>query len=302
MTLRNEFANTMQRLATVDEDLVVLVGDISHGIFKDFARENPMRYFNIGICEPTIVSMSAGLSKVGLIPVAHTIAPFITERSYEQIKLDLGYQGLSANIVSVGSSFDYAQLGCSHHCYTDVSLLSHLKHASIFLPSNSGEFEVLFSKSYRNGGINYFRLTENAHGVETPNLEPGKVCKVRDGEDLTIVALGPQLKNAMSVAELLSVENIYSEVLYVHTFKPLELDVIEKSVRKTGRLATLEELSVSGGLYSVIMSAIGGKIEYRSVQFAVNDFIHGYGTYEEICERAGLGTKAVLSQIKRSIF
>jgi len=299
MTLRNEFARTMERLAKVDKDLVVLVGDISHGIFRDFAQENPMRYFNVGICEPTIVSMSAGLSRIGMVPVAHTIAPFITERSFEQIKLDLGYQNLSANIVSVGASFDYAQLGCSHHCYTDVALLSHLKRASVFLPSNLREFDVLFSKSYRNGGINYFRLTENAHGIHIPELEPGRICKVRDGEDLTIVALGPQLKSAVAVADFLLGEAISCDVLYVHTFKPLEVSEIEKSVKKTRRLVTLEELSMNGGLYSVVTSALAGRFLFGSLQFAVGDFVHGYGTYSQLCERAGLGTSEVVSRIRK---
>ena len=125
--LREEFADTMLEIGPNDPHLVVMVGDISHGILQPYAKACPERYYNIGICEPTIVNMAAGLNKTGLTPVVHTIAPFITERAYEQIKLDFGYQNLSVNIVSVGGAFDYAQLGCSHHCYTDVSLISHLK-------------------------------------------------------------------------------------------------------------------------------------------------------------------------------
>ena len=158
--LREVFASTMLEIGLIDESLVVMVGDISHGILQPFAKACPDRYFNIGICEPSIVNLASGLSKVGLNPVVHTIAPFITERSYEQIKLDFGYQNLSMNLISVGGSFDYAQLGCSHHCYTDVSLLAHLKRSVIVLPASPIEFNKLFKDLYKQNTINYFRLTE----------------------------------------------------------------------------------------------------------------------------------------------
>ena len=102
------------------------------------------------------MNMAAGMNKVGLTPVIHTIAPFLIERAYEQIKLDFGYQQLSANFVSVGGSFDYSQLGCSHHCYTDVSLMSHFSRANIFIPGSAEEFNQLFKEVYKNNEINYF--------------------------------------------------------------------------------------------------------------------------------------------------
>src|SRR3989338_7123572 len=111
--LRQEFADTLLEVGKADEDLVVLVGDISHFKLVPFAKECPGRYYNIGICEPTMVNMAAGLSLLGFHPVVHTIAPFIVERSYEQIKLDFGYQKLVLNIMTVGSAFDYSTLGCT---------------------------------------------------------------------------------------------------------------------------------------------------------------------------------------------
>lgn len=106
--LRESFAQTMVKIGSKDENLMVMVGDISHGILQPFAQKFPNRYYNIGICEPSIINMAAGLSEVGLIPVVHTIAPFLIERSYEQIKLDFGYQKRGINLISVGSAFDYS--------------------------------------------------------------------------------------------------------------------------------------------------------------------------------------------------
>ena len=102
--MRQTFANVVTEIAEKDENIVVMVADISHGIFSEFREKIKNRYFNIGICEPAIVNMAAGLNKVGINPIVHTIAPFLIERSFEQIKLDFGYQNLNINLISVGSS------------------------------------------------------------------------------------------------------------------------------------------------------------------------------------------------------
>ena len=288
--LRQEFADTMLEIGPHDEDLVVMVGDISHGILQPFAKACQGRYFNIGICEPAMVNLASGLSKVGLNPVVHTIAPFITERSYEQIKLDFGYQNLSMNLISVGGSFDYTQLGCSHHCYTDVSLLAHLNRAVITLPASPIEFNKLFKDIYQQDTINYFRLTEYAHGVDfkEEQIQIGKAIKVTSGEDITIAALGSQLKTALKASESLKSNGISAEIIYYHTFKPFDSECLQESIRKTRHLISLEELSVHDGLFNQCLKSIIGISDVKCSQMAVNDFIRGYGSYEELCKRAGL--------------
>lgn len=293
---RMQFADTMLELGVRDPSLVVLVGDISHGILQDFAAACPSQFYNIGICEPTIVNMAAGLRKVGLTPVVHTIAPFITERSYEQIKLDFGYQELGVNIISVGGSFDYSQLGCSHHCYTDISLFSHLASSEIYMPGSAVEFSRLFEENYKNGKINYFRLSENNHGI---NIDPlkitsGKGIKVTDGSDVTVAVLGSQLKNAYAAAQILRSEGIGMEVLYFPCVKPLDQNLILESVKKTKRLITLEELSRHGGLYHMSLEAIQGIFDVKVHQMAINDFVRGYGTYEELCQDCNLDATSLI--------
>ena len=130
--LRQQFADTCIKIGQNDQKLIVMVGDISHGILQPYENYSQRGIIISAFCEPSIVNMAAGLSHVGLIPVVHTIAPFIIERAYEQIKLDFGYQKLGINLISVGGAFDYSQLGCSHHCYADVSLMSHFKNSQIF--------------------------------------------------------------------------------------------------------------------------------------------------------------------------
>ena len=216
-SLRHTFADLMLDVGLKDPRLVVFVGDISHGILQPFATCCPDRYYNIGICEPSMVSMAAGLAKVGLIPVVHTIAPFITERSYEQIKLDFGYQELSGNFITVGGSFDYSQLGCSHHCYTDYSLFSHLVNSIIVAPGSSQEFRILFTALYAHEGPKLFRLNEYTHNFEWEDeeIKIGKGIRVREGSDITLITFGYQLENVnQASSHLFDLHGISSEILY----------------------------------------------------------------------------------------
>ena len=288
--LRQEFADTMLEVGLSDSKLVVMVGDISHGILKPYAKACPKRYYNVGICEPTIVSMAAGLNRVGLTPVVHTIAPFITERSYEQIKLGFGYQKLDLNLISVGGSFDYSKLGCSHHCYTDVSLISHLNRGVVVMPGSPIEFNKIFKQIYKNNSINYFRLPEKSHNIDfkSEDIVFGKGIKVKEGKDITISVIGTQLANAVVAAEELKKINISAEVLYFHTIKPFDSKMLRQSVSKTKKLISVEELSAHDGLFNLCLKSSIGIDGMRAEQLAIKDFLHSYGSYEDLCEKAGL--------------
>ncbi len=299
--LRQEFADLMLEIGQEDPRLVVMVGDISHGVLQPFAKQCPGRYFNIGICEPTIVNMAAGIAKTGLIPVVHTIAPFIIERAYEQIKLDFNYQKLGVNLISVGSAFDYAQLGCSHHCYTDISLMSHFKDAHIFFPASPLEFNLLFKEVYQNGKINYFRLPEISHeqSFSENKIKVGKAIKVVEGSDLTIVVVGPQLKKAVEAAAELNTMGVGAEILYYPTIKPFDGETLCESLSKTQKVLVVEEISAHDGVYSYGLKAAQHLSNVQYAQIAIEDAIHQYGTYEELCEDLGFSVKGILEKIEK---
>lgn len=300
MKIREVFAELVFKIGKKDKNLIVMVGDISHGILKKFRDSFPDRYYNIGICEPSMVNLAAGLSKVGLNPVIHTIAPFLIERSYEQIKLDFGYQKLPVNIVSVGGAFDYSKLGCSHHCYVDVSLLSHFKDANIVLPASEQEFKKIFSKIYKEKKINYFRLPEHKHDVEIDlkKIVFGKIVKIYDGKDVSLVASGTMLKQAKIAAEFCKKNGIDVELLYVHTLKPFDKKTILKSVKKTKKIITVEDLSAHDGLYSLCLKTIYSINDVKTKQLAIKDFIHSYGSFDDLCKKSGIDVKNIIKQIK----
>lgn len=295
MSLRPIFAETIAEVGKSDDKLVVLVGDISHGILSKFRSENPNRYFNIGISEPGMVNIAAGLSASGLVPVIHTIAPFLIERSYEQIKLDFAYQKLGANFISVGGAFEYAKLGCSHHCYTDYSLMSKFETCDIYFPGTPNEFATIFKQVYNNGRINYFRLTEypNVTTHSSSVIFPGLAITEREGTDLTIVVAGALLDRVRNVAEYLELQGKSIEILYLHTLKPLDLSTIVSSVRKTNRLLVVEENHMGDGIFSAINNELGGQFRFAKQHLAIKGFVKIYGTYEELTEEAGLSENQI---------
>lgn len=297
--LREQFARSMLEIGQQDERLVVMVGDISHGILQPFAQACPGRYYNIGICEPTIVSMAAGLSKMGLIPVCHTIAPFLIERSFEQLKLDFSYQNMSGNFISVGGAFDYAQLGCSHHCYTDVSLICHLPNSQVFCPGTAEEFEVLFKSEYQEAKLNYFKLTENPHSVDTSSqIESGKAIQIGEGRDATIVAVGPQLENARQAQiELSKTHGIETEIIYYHTIKPFDAETVVNSILRTHKVLVVEELSAQDGVFNMVLRAWQSREKASFKQMAIDGFLHSYGNYRDVAKEAGLNPERIVQSV-----
>lgn len=289
--MRNTFAEIMHSVGKVDEKLVVLVGDISHFALQDFAKACPGRFYNVGICEPTIVSMAAGLSHSGLHPVAHTITPFLIERSFEQIKLDFCYQELGGTLISVGSAFDYTGLGCSHFCYNDIAIIKSLPRTQIIYPAMPNEFEILFKETYANNFLSYFRLPKKKHGVEIADelIKFGKAVTIDEGNDISIIASGPQLSTAVAASKILKDKRIRAEIIYTPTIKPFDYETVTESIQKTGAYIVIEEHSSFGGVGDEV-ARCSADISHSKKCFMNlgNKFSHHYGTYEEHCDFFGL--------------
>jgi transketolase len=299
--IRQQFADTMLEVGKKDQNLVVLLGDISHFIMQPFAKACPGRFYNIGICEPTIVSMAAGLAKVGFYPVVHTIAPFILERSFEQLKLDFCYQQMPGNLITVGSAFDYSNLGCTHHCYDDFALMKSLPNTQIFYPASCNEFDILFKQSYNNSFLTLFRIPENQHeqNIQPELIKAGKGIKISEGKDLTLIALGPQLKNALEADKILSKDGSDIEIIYIHTILPLDVDTIRASVEKTKRALIVEEHNRFGGVGYDILNAVYYVENVQISSLAIDSFVHHYGSYEEICDSLGLSVEGIVSTVHK---
>jgi transketolase len=200
----------------------------------------------------------------------------------------------------VGSSFDYSKLGCSHHSYADVSLISHLPKGRVFLPGSPIEFEILFENSYKQDHINYFRLTENSHNVDfkREQIKIGEAIQVLEGTDISLITISSQLGNCMKAAKKLSTRGISAEVIYLPTFKPFDSKTVRYSVEKTGCFITVEELSSQDGLYNKVLQSVLGLSKLKGKQMAVSDFIRAYGTYAELQNEVGLSEEHIIANVE----
>jgi transketolase len=164
--MRKQFASTLYEMMKTDENICVLLGDIGVFGFRKCFEEFPTRTYNIGILEQSMISLAAGLSKTDLIPVVHTITPFIVERALEQIKVDFGYQKLNGNFISVGNSYDYAGLGCTHHCPGDIAILSSIPGIQLVAPGNDKEFNPKNLIDKFDSVVNCYKNLKNAGGYD----------------------------------------------------------------------------------------------------------------------------------------
>jgi transketolase len=287
--MRRQFKDTVLRIAEKDNKLVLLFGDISVYLFNEFADRYPDRLLNVGICENTLISMAAGMSATGFQPVVHTITPFVTERSYEQVKLDLCYNRFGATIVTCGGSFDYAWDGATHHCYTDLELMRMLPGMEVMQPGSRKEFDALFSSCYNNGKPSYIRIAADEHGMDLP-VEFGKGFLVKEtpGASLTVVTAGPLLANVVAACKTLPVN-----ILYFHTNKPLDEELL-------GRFAHTEILVVHDafGLFEAVNAAVDTKTSYHGLP---DQFCCYYGTLADIREKLGLDIRGIKGKVEKSL-
>ena len=189
--MREVFPKFVEDYLIKDKKIFVLLGDIGVHSFRNVFNNFKKNILNIGILEQTMVGFSAGLAIEGKIPFVHTIAPFIVNRAYEQIKVDLCYQNLNVNLVSVGASLDYAALGSTHHCPEDVAILSKLPNIKIYCPGNAVEFYNLL-KNYSLPGPKYFRITGSSHKLKL-NIK-NNAAILKKGKKGTIVVVGNALR------------------------------------------------------------------------------------------------------------
>ena len=287
--MRRQFKDTVMRLAEQDDRLVLLFGDISFFLFNDFNTRHPNRLFNVGICENTLISMAAGMSATGYYPVVHTIAPFVTERSYEQVKLDICYNRFGCTIVTTGGSFDYAWDGATHHCYTDLEIMRMLPGMEVMQPGSKKEFDILFSASYNNGKPSYLRIAADEHGLDLPvEFGKGVIVKETPGANVTIATAGPLLGNVLAACSDMKVN-----IIYFHTIKPLDVQLLQRF--SDTRILIVHD---AFGLFEAINGACSAKTEYHGLP---DEFCCYYGTLEDIRRKIGLDVSGIRTRIESAL-
>ena len=270
--MRKQFAKTLQDILYNDTNSILLLGDIGVFAFRKEIETLSNRVYNIGILEQSTISLAAGLSKNGLIPFVHTIAPFMVERAFEQLKVDFGYQKLNGNFISVGASYDYAALGCTHHCPGDISLLLTIEDMNIFIPGNSKELDYLINNAYRDEVPKYFRLSEYEHTLTLETLKH-KGCVIKKGSKATIICFGPMLQNVYEATTDLDIT-----VLYYHTVWPFDNTVLLDNFHEN---LIICEPFYSGTVNHIISDLLSDK-KYCMTNISVpRKFLRNYGSKKD---------------------
>lgn len=291
MNMRAQFVKTMSDLIVQDHQAVLLLGDIGVHGFRHLLQNHTDRAYNIGILEQATIGLAAGMAMTDLIPVFHTIAPFIVERAYEQLKVDFGYQNLNGSFVSVGASYDYAGLGCTHHCPADIGVLKLIPNMSIICPGTATEFDALFKEGFRNNGPKYFRLSE-VQNEQSYDTKLGQLNVVQQGSAGIVLAVGPMLSKVMQACAGLDVS-----IVYCTSIAPFNGDVLRRLPNPSGRIAVCEPYYSEGGLAVNILQAFEGeKIAIKTIGVPTIFSTH-YGTAKEHDMHHGLDTDSIRKTI-----
>lgn len=290
--MRQQLVATIEKILAKDERLVLLLGDIGVWGFRQAFKDYPDRVFNIGLLEQATVSLAAGLAKVGLIPVFHTIAPFMVERALEQLKIDFGYQKFGGNFVSVGGAYDYAAYGCTHHCPGDVNILKQIPGMELVVPGTAKEFDRLFKQSYADGRPTYFRLSETNNQRSFP-VKFGQAKVIKPGKKATVVAVGPMLDPVLVASQGLDVR-----VVYYTTIEPFDVKVLKQN---TANKIMICEPNYEGNLTAEIVKAFFPKPMVIDNLGIARRFLTGYGTKEQQDKKLGLTAENINRRLRRLI-
>jgi transketolase len=286
--MRKQLLKTVENILETDHRSVLLLGDIGVFGFRNSFKKYPERVFNIGILEQSTIGLAAGLAKSGMIPIFHTIAPFMVERAYEQLKIDFGYQDLNGNFISVGASYDYASLGPTHHCPADVPILKMIPNMQIVVPGCSSDFDTLFNQAYNNGKPTYYRLSEfeNKNKVE---VKINEASVIKTGRKATIICVGNMLDDILEATQDMDVT-----ILYYTTISPFDYKTLSDNFNEN--IVICEPYYQGAINYDVDM--IFRFKKHRILNIGVpHMFLINYGDKREHDANLGLDAKSIHKEI-----
>ncbi len=303
---RESYGNALTELGKEYPQLVVLDADLAQatktGIFK---KSFPDRHIDCGIAECNMMSVAAGLSTVGKIPFVSTFAMFAAGRAYEQVRNSIGYPHMNVKIGATHAGISVGEDGATHQCNEDIALMRMIPGMVVINPADDVEAKAAVKAAIEYEGPVYLRFGRLAVPVindhEDYRFEIGKGITLKEGKDITILATGLEVSEALEAAELLEKDGINVEVINIHTIKPLDEELILKSAQKTGKVVTIEEHSVLGGLGGAVSELLGKKYPTQMMCIGIEDVFGESGPAEQLLEKYGLDKKSIYQKIKNFI-
>ena len=300
---RESYGNALVELGAEHDNLIVLDADLAAatktGVFK---KAYPDRHIDCGIAECNMMGIAAGLSTTGIVPFASTFAMFAAGRAFEQVRNSIGYPHLNVKIGATHAGISVGEDGATHQCNEDIALMRTIPGMVILNPADDVEAKACVKAAYEYNGPVYLRFGRLAVPVinDRPDykFELGKGVVLREGKDVTIVATGLCVSSALEAAEKLAADGIDAKIINIHTIKPLDEELIAAAAKETGKVVTVEEHSVIGGLGSAVCDALAEKCPVPVKKIGVQDVFGESGPAAALLAKYKLDGEGVYEQVK----
>ena len=300
---RDSYGNALVELGKEHENLIVLDADLA-GATKTciFQKEFPERHWDCGIAECNMTGIAAGLSTCGKVPFISSFAMFAAGRNYEQVRNSIGYPHLNVKIGATHAGISVGEDGATHQCLEDLALMREIPGMVVINPSDDVEARAAVHAAYDYVGPVYLRFGRLAVPVinDRPDykFEIGKGVVLREGTDVTIIATGLEVGESLEAAEKLAADGISAKVINIHTIKPLDEDLVVAAAQETGKVVTVEEHSVIGGLGSAVCDCLSAKAPTKVMKIGVNDTFGESGPALELIKKYGLDADSIYAKVK----
>lgn len=300
---RESYGNALAELGAEFDNLVVLDADLAAatktGTFK---KAFPDRHIDCGIAECNMMGIAAGIATTGKVPFASSFAMFAAGRAFEQVRNSIAYPQLNVKIGATHAGISVGEDGATHQCNEDVALMRTIPGMTVVVPSDDVEAKAAVRAAYLHEGPVYLRFGRLAVPVinDKPDykFELGKGVVLREGKDVTIVASGLPVANCLEAAEKLAADGIDAKVINIHTIKPLDSELIVAAAKETGKVVTVEEHSVIGGLGSAVCDVLSEQAPTKTLKIGINDTYGESGPAAELIKKYGLDTESIYEKVK----
>ncbi|GGE88895.1 transketolase [Chishuiella changwenlii] len=299
---RSGFGDALTELGRTNPNVVALCADLIGSLKMDqFIKENPERFFQIGIAEANMMGIAAGLTIGGKIPFAGTFAEFATARVYDQVRQSIAYSNKNVKIAASHAGLTLGEDGATHQTLEDIGLMKMLPGMVVINPCDYNQTKAATIAAAEYDGPVYLRFGRPVVPIFTPadqKFEIGKGILMNEGSDVTIVATGHLVWESLIAAAELEKEGISCEVINIHTIKPLDEEIILNSVKKTGKIVTAEEHNILGGLGESVARVLAQKLPTKQAFVAVEDKFGESGSPFDLMKKYGIDSTAVIQKVK----
>ena len=300
---RESYGKALVELGKAHEDVVVLDADLAGATKTDmFKKAFPDRHIDCGIAESNMMGIAAGLAATGKVPFASSFAMFAAGRAYEQIRNSIGYPHLNVKVGATHAGISVGEDGATHQCNEDIALMRTIPGMVVINPADDVEARAAVKAAYEYEGPVYMRFGRLAVPVindeETYHFELGKGIVLKEGKDVTVVATGLCVAEAMEAVKKLAEDGIDAQLINIHTIKPLDEDLIASAAEKTGKIVTVEEHSVIGGLGSAVADTLCMRALAKLLKIGINDVYGESGPAVELIRKYGLDSESIYTKIK----